>query len=521
MTPDDATPSAASLASDAGDAGDRRTALIVRQLREANERLILAALHAQLDSEASADRLRRVQRSADHDGLTGLPTRRLLHDRFELAAAIAARHHTRLAILFLDLNDFKAINDTMGHLAGDQVLRHTATVLTTAVRASDTVSRHGGDEFVVLLTDVGSRDAVIPLAEKLLAALGAPMTLDDHVVLLAASIGISLYPDDGVEIDALMALADAAMYRSKKGAPARYAFHGDPVDAESQLPRPASAGRPLAIADTDSVSDRQGRETALMRTANEQLILATLDARSVHDELEAANARQRSFMAVLAHDLRNPLAPMRNVSALLAQVKPGDPILPRLQDIIERQIVHMARMIDDLMDVSRAQTGSVTLALRETDLITVVNDAIAACEPAMVLRQQRLASILPGAPCPVIGDPIRLTQIFTNLLSNASSYTAARTDLTLHVTADAAHVIIALWVGETSQIPEESQASFEKFLTALTHGQSSAARRGIGLAVINELIAAHGGTLEMGTHPSHTGSRLIVTLPVGHTTRVS
>jgi diguanylate cyclase len=147
-----------------------------------------------------------------------------------------------------------------------------------------------------------------------------------------------------------------------------------------------------------------GASTALMRTANEQLVLAALDARSVHDELETAIARQRSFMAVLAHELRNPLAPMRNVSALLARVQPGDAILPRLQDIIERQIMHMARMIDDLVDVSRAQTGSLSLSVHEADLITLVTNAIATCQPAMVLRQQRLRSAC-AAYCPTRRAP--------------------------------------------------------------------------------------------------------------------
>ncbi len=493
------------------DDADKRSELILAQLREANERLILAALHSQIESESAALRLSAAQRTAELDALTALPNRTLLQDRFHQAAAIATRHGTRLAVLFLDLNDFKRINDTLGHFAGDQVLRHVATTLVSAVRAADTVSRHGGDEFVVLLTDVDDRSDVSVTAEKVLASLAAPTQHGQHVVRLAASIGISLFPDDGDTIEALTALADAAMYDSKRRGAAHYSFHGDASDAETVGEPPMIELQPHTLTLASEARLENERQTALMRTANEQLVLATLDARAIQTELEVANRRQTDFMAVLAHELRNPLAPMRNVSALLARIQPDDPILPRLQDIIERQVVHMARMIDDLLDVTRAQNGTLAVNKRTTELTALVADAIATCQPEMDLRQQELTSNLPSSPVYVVGDAIRLTQIFTNLLSSASKYTRNGGSLTLAMTADAPNVVVTLIDNDSAPTTDARLTIFAQFDPDV---HSRGVRRSIGLTVIDELVKAHGGSVTARVRAPGCGNQLVVTLPI-------
>ncbi|MDZ7853276.1 MAG: EAL domain-containing protein [Halomonas sp.] len=152
---------------------------------------------------------------AQHDALTGLPNRLLLTDRLDLAVAQARRSGTLLALMFLDLDRFKQVNDLMGHELGDQVLHQAAQRLKACVRASDTLSRQGGDEFLLVLPDIGSPEAAVPVARKLLDALVMPFYLGDSELVLSGSIGIACYPEDGTDADSLLRNADAAMYVAK------------------------------------------------------------------------------------------------------------------------------------------------------------------------------------------------------------------------------------------------------------------------------------------------------------------
>ena len=153
---------------------------------------------------------------AYHDNLTGLPNRSLLHDRLGVAITHARREGTRLAVLFLDLDDFKTVNDSYGHALGDRLLVELAGRVRASVRAGDTVARFGGDEFVVLLDEVSGTADAAHVATKVLEALRAPFRLDGQEVTVAASVGMSLFPDDGVSCDGLLRQADAAMYRDKQ-----------------------------------------------------------------------------------------------------------------------------------------------------------------------------------------------------------------------------------------------------------------------------------------------------------------
>jgi diguanylate cyclase (GGDEF)-like protein/PAS domain S-box-containing protein len=178
----------------------------------------LAQTNSQLQAEIF-ERLQAEQRIwhvAHHDALTGLPNRSLLLDRLDQALTKAARSKQRVALMFLDLDRFKSINDTLGHHVGDLLLKHVADRLRESVRAVDTVSRLGGDEFVVVLHEIlGSEDAV-NVARKILGALATAANLDGHILYATPSIGISIYPDDGTEAYALMKNADTAMYHAKE-----------------------------------------------------------------------------------------------------------------------------------------------------------------------------------------------------------------------------------------------------------------------------------------------------------------
>ncbi len=168
-----------------------------------------------------------AQHDSVHDRLTGLPNRVLFNDRLEHGLAQARRHGWRLAVMFIDLDGFKKINDTHGHAAGDSVLQAVASRLSQCVRDDDTISRHGGDEFLYLLTEVKDEQDLLTVAEKILASIQSPcvVTVDNLTVntRVSASVGISIFPKDGITADALIQSADKAMYRAKE-AKCRYSF---------------------------------------------------------------------------------------------------------------------------------------------------------------------------------------------------------------------------------------------------------------------------------------------------------
>ena len=154
---------------------------------------------------------------AEHDSLTGLPNRLLFNDRLSQALSIAKRDAGQCALLYLDLDKFKPVNDTLGHAAGDQLLRLVAGRIREQVRESDTVARVGGDEFTVILHDISSPQNAATVAQKIITALAAPFQLGSgsRESVIGSSIGIAVYPNDGQDPDTLVKKADAAMYVAK------------------------------------------------------------------------------------------------------------------------------------------------------------------------------------------------------------------------------------------------------------------------------------------------------------------
>ncbi len=172
----------------------------------------------------------RIRHLAEHDSLTGLPNRSLLQDRLRQAMARAEREQTRLALLFVDLDRFKLVNDSLGHAVGDALLVETAHRLLSSVRASDTVSRQGGDEFLVLLADIEQNDDAGRVAQKMIEALSEPCMLAGQELRITPSIGISVYPDDGADMEMLIQRADIAMYQAKESGRSTYQFHTDDMN---------------------------------------------------------------------------------------------------------------------------------------------------------------------------------------------------------------------------------------------------------------------------------------------------
>lgn len=192
------------------------------QLREANESLIIATVQAQTMTEAAEKTAGQMAYMAEHDFLTGLPNRALLTDRLAQSLALAQRHDKKAALLFVDIDHFKHVNDSLGHAVGDHLLQSVAKRLQAGVRISDTVSRQGGDEFVVLLTEIEELQDATLIADKLIKAMAKPHRIDGHRLHVTLSIGISLLPDDGTDVVTVLRNADTAMYHAKKSGRNKY-----------------------------------------------------------------------------------------------------------------------------------------------------------------------------------------------------------------------------------------------------------------------------------------------------------
>ena len=198
--------------------------------------MVSAALH-RLDSEA------RLAYLAQFDPLTGLPNRTLLADRFSLMIVQARRRGAALGVLFIDLDDFKLVNDTQGHAAGDELLKETARRLQSAVRDGDTVARISGDEFTVILSDLARPDDAALVAQKIIDRLASPVEINGQEVVVTASIGIATFPADGDDAETLLGAADAAMYRAKQAG--RNAFQFFTADINQRTRARAQLGREL------------------------------------------------------------------------------------------------------------------------------------------------------------------------------------------------------------------------------------------------------------------------------------
>ena len=174
-----------------------------------------------------------IRYQAHHDALTGLPNRVLFQDRVHQALAHADRHHLQAAVLFLDLDEFKAVNDTLGHDQGDRLLQEVADRLQSCVRGQDTVARLGGDEFVMILQELSGEAGAARVAGEILEALGKPFELAGRSVTVSASVGVAFYPNDGVDPEELLSAADLAMYRAKQGGRNNYQLFTPGMQQES------------------------------------------------------------------------------------------------------------------------------------------------------------------------------------------------------------------------------------------------------------------------------------------------
>ncbi|MEP6609717.1 MAG: diguanylate cyclase [Burkholderiaceae bacterium] len=284
----------------------------VAVLREANQHLLVAAVDAQARSDVAARDKEQMLYAAHFDSLTDLPNRLLLIDRVSHSIRLAHRHGSKLAILFLDLDRFKDVNDSLGHTGGDQLLQSVAQRLMVSIRSADTVARFGGDEFVVLLSEITDADAAALSAEKIRRAIASPHPIASQELVITASVGISIYPDDGLDVDSLLQRADSAMYYAKsKGRNNQQFFRperpdlalssSNPRDRDKDSgdayfpPRAVTAtihpmratGQPTAAAQKPGLPAGTEHQLNELRQANEHLVVAAIRAHTLTEASES------------------------------------------------------------------------------------------------------------------------------------------------------------------------------------------------------------------------------------------
>ena len=251
-----------------------------------------------------------------------------------------------------------------------------------------------------------------------------------------------------------------------------------------------------------------------LREANENLVVASLRAQEMQGQAEASVERQSEFLSMLAHELRNPLAPIATASEMLEKITSAHPQLPHIQQIINRQVVHMKRLLDDLLDASRVSSGKITLQKTPLLLADIVHDAVELSEPLLTKNQQQLLIDLPLLPVVLEGDGVRLSQVFSNLLINACKYSEKNKCITLSA-CQLANGTIEISVKDQGFGIDASMQPFifDLFIQVPKTLDRSQGGLGIGLSMVRTLVEMHNGTVEVRSKGLNCGSEFIVTLP--------
>ena len=258
-------------------------------------------------------------------------------------------------------------------------------------------------------------------------------------------------------------------------------------------------GEVVAIAGTTrDVTDRQAAEQA---------------AREHAERLAQADRAKDEFLATLSHELRNPLAPLRNALTLLRRMECADPKAERLQVIMERQLNHLVRLVDDLLELSRISRGVLSLRREPVDVAVVIRSAIETCDPLIQAAGHELSFEAPAQPLLVEGDAVRLAQIVANLLNNAAKYTEQPGSIAVRSRREDGHVVVSVRDTGIGIDPEALPRMFEMFSRGLRDGGQAQGGLGIGLALSRRLAEMHGGTLEGRSEGAGRGSEFVLRLP--------
>jgi signal transduction histidine kinase/CheY-like chemotaxis protein len=249
------------------------------------------------------------------------------------------------------------------------------------------------------------------------------------------------------------------------------------------------------------------------RTRQYQIREHLADRARSEESLRLADRRKDEFIATLGHELRNPLAPLLNAVHMLKTVDNQDPVAIRARQVMERQLSHLLRLVDDLLEVSRITRGLVDVRREPIDLAFVIHSAIDTSRPAIDMAGHRLTVDLPAEPIAVYGDTVRLTQVFANLLNNAAKYTAAGGHVRIGLRKDGNRAVVAVRDNGIGIAPDQLASVFEMFTQVDRSNRLSQGGLGIGLTLVRSLVAMHGGTVEARSAGPGTGSEFVVELP--------
>lgn len=251
-----------------------------------------------------------------------------------------------------------------------------------------------------------------------------------------------------------------------------------------------------------------------LREANEHLVIATFGAQDLQAAAEAASRSKEEFLSMLAHELRNPLAPVAMATSMLGTILSAHPLLPKLHGILARQVSHLVRLVDDLLDASRVNRGKISLNLQALVLADMLDAAVETSQPFIDARHQHLLIDVPSAPLMIDGDAVRLAQLFSNLLINAAKFTPENGNLCLRAELIDQQVSITVQDDGVGIAPELLPLVFDLFTQGPRALDRAQGGLGIGLTLVRTIAQMHGGSAEAKSAGLGRGSEFIVTLPL-------
>lgn len=251
-----------------------------------------------------------------------------------------------------------------------------------------------------------------------------------------------------------------------------------------------------------------------LREANQNLVIAAFGAQDLQAKAESANHRQEEFLSMLAHELRNPLAPMAMATEMLGRITNVHPQLPKLHGIIGRQINHMSHLVDDLLDASRVTTGKITLKQRALLLSEIIDGAVETAQPFINAREQRLTIYMPAEPIVINGDLVRLVQVFSNLLINSTKFTPKGECISISAEKLANSVTITVKDNGVGIALDIQAFIFDLFAQGPHSLDRAQGGLGIGLSLVRTVVEMHGGTVAVRSAGADQGSEFVVLLPI-------
>ena len=255
-------------------------------------------------------------------------------------------------------------------------------------------------------------------------------------------------------------------------------------------------------------------QAAALVEANQQLVLATMRAQAAESELREAARHKDEFLAMLGHELRNPLVPIRNAAGVLQKIGGEDKRLAWVHDVLVRQVGHITRLVDDLLDISLISRGAMQLRLEPVDVGSAIGRALEAVEPIIKRKNHRVRSELPVHATWVEGDSIRLTQVFENLLTNAAKYTRDHGEISVSMEMGDKCAVVRVRDNGLGIAPEMQPRIFDLFVQDARAADRSEGGLGIGLALVRHLVELHRGVIDASSKGEGQGTEFTVRLPL-------